>query len=149
MKTLTTRQLASVKRIAQNVNPLVIKKNKIIAKIDKLNEEFNALNAEIEGHEMGVKALTGGFTSEDLITKRMEETGKFDTNGNPIKVTKYEPKEGVVVFSEDSNIYEIHIDEPIIDEPIENTLIDDTETAPEVEVKAGEESPINPIEGFE
>ena len=140
MKTLTTRQFATVKRVAQNVNPLVVKKNKIAAKIDELNAEYNALTKEIDGHEMGIKALTGGLTSEDLVVKKVEDTGKVDKDGNPIKVTKYEPKAGVVVFNEEANVYEIHIEEPAIDNVAVET-VDDTEKAPETEVKAGEEAP--------
>ena len=135
-KTLTVRQFAGVKRIAQNVNPLVVKKNKIAAKIDELNAEYNALTEEIEGHEMGVKALTGGLTSEDLVIKKVEDTGKVDKDGKPIKVTKYEPKAGVVVFNEEANVYEIHIEEPTIDNVAPET-VDDTETAPERELPAG------------
>lgn len=130
-KTLSVRQFATVKRVAQNVNPLVVKKNKITTKINELNAEYNALTEEIEGHEMGIKALTGGFISEDLVVKKVEDTGKVDKYGKPIKVTKYEPKEGVVVFNEESNVYEIHTEEPE----------DDTKMAPEVEIKEGEESP--------
>ena len=132
MKTLTVRQFAGVKRIAQNVNPLVVKKNKIAAKIDELNAEYNALTEEIEGHEMGVKALTGGLTSEDLVVKKVEDTGKVDKEGRPIKVTKYEPKSGVVIFNEEANVYEIHTEEPTIDNVAPET-VDDTEKAPEVE----------------
>ena len=135
-KTLTVRQFAGVKRIAQNVNPLVVKKNKIAAKIDELNAEYNALTEEIDGHEMGVKALTGGLTSEDLVIKKVEDTGKVDKDGKPIKVTKYEPKAGVVVFNEEANIYEIHVEEPAIDNVAPET-VDDTETAPERELPAG------------
>lgn len=131
-KTLTIRQFASVKRIAQNVNPLVVKKNKIAAKIDELNAEYNALTEEIEGHEMGIKALTGGLTSEDLVVKKVEDTGKVDKDGKPIKVTKYEPKAGTVVFNEEANVYEIHVEEPAIDNVAPET-VDDTEKAPEVE----------------
>lgn len=132
MKTLTVRQFAGVKRIAQNVNPLVVKKNKIAAKIDELNAEYNALTEEIEGHEMGVKTLTGGLTSEDLVVKKVEDTGKVDKEGRPIKVTKYEPKPGVVVFNEEANVYEIHVEEPTIDN-VAPEAVDDTEKAPEVE----------------
>lgn len=139
-KTLTVRQFAGVKRIAQNVNPLVVKKNKIAAKIDELNAEYNALTEEIEGHEMGVKALTGGLTSEDLVVKKVEDTGKVDKEGRPVKVTKYEPKEGVVVFNEEANVYEIHVEEPEVEDVVPDA-VDDTEKAPEVEVKAGEDSP--------
>ena len=56
-KVLSVRQCAGVKRIAQNVNPLVVKKNKIAAKIDELNREYNSLSEEIEGHEGSVDAV--------------------------------------------------------------------------------------------
>ena len=147
MKTLTVRQFAGVKRIAQNVNPLVVKKNKIAAKIDELNAEYNALTEEIEGHEMGVKALTGGFTSEDLVVKKVEDTGKVDKDGRPIKVTKYEPKAGTVVFNEEANVYEIHTEEPEVENVTPET-VDDTEKVPETEVKAGEEAPFDPTNHF-
>lgn len=136
MKTLTIRQFAGVKRIAQNVNPLIVKKNKIAAKIDELNAEYNALTEEIEGHEMGVKALTGGLTSEDLVVKKVEDTGKVDKEGRPVKVTKYEPKEGVVIFNEEANVYEIHIEEPEL-EAVAPEVVDDTEKAPERVLPAG------------
>lgn len=134
MKTLTVRQFATVKRVAQNVNPLVVKKSKIAAKIDELNAEFNALTEEIEGHEMGIKALTGGYISEDLVTKKVEETGKLDKDGRPIKITKYEPKD-ILVFNEETNVYEIHIEEPEVDEAAEE--LDDTVALEEVETADG------------
>lgn len=133
MKTLTLRQMATVKRVAQNVNPLVVKKNKIAAKIDELNAEYNALNEEIEGHEMGIKALTGGYVSEDLVVKKVENTGKVDKDGKSIKVTKYEPREGVVTFNEEANVYELHFDEPTVDEVLPET-VDATEKVSETEV---------------
>ena len=147
MKTLTIRQFAGVKRIAQNVNPLVVKKNKIAAQIDKLNAEYNALTEEIEGHEMGVKSLTDGLTSEDLVVKKVEDTGKVGKDGKPVKVTKYEPKAGVVVFNEEANVYEIHVEEPEV-EDVAPEAVDDTEKAPETEVKAGEEAPFDPTNSF-
>jgi hypothetical protein len=114
MKVITARQMATIKRVAQNVNPLVVKKNKIAAKIEELKAEYDSLNEEIEGHEMGIKALTGGFISEDLVVKKVEDTGKVDKNGAPIKVTKYEPREGVVTFNTETNLFEIM--------EVENTL---------------------------
>ena len=133
MRTLTIRQMATVKRVAQNVNPLVVKKNKIAAKIDELNAEYNALTEEIEGHEMGIKALTGGYVSEDLVVKKVEDTGKVDKDGKPIKVTKYEPREGVVTFNEEANVYELHLDEPSVDDVLPET-VDATEKVSETEV---------------
>jgi hypothetical protein len=106
-KTLTTRQFATIKRVAQNVNPLVIKKGKILDKISKLEEEYRDLCVEIEGHEMGIKAITGGYTSENLVIKKVEDTGKTDKDGNPVKVTKYEPNPNRVFYNEELNIYTI------------------------------------------
>lgn len=111
-KTITVRQMAAIKRVAQNVNPLVTKKNKLMEKIISIREEIESLNDEILGHEVGVRTLTGGLVSEDLIVKKIETTNKTDKNGNPIKVTKYEPNEDVVIFNSEANIYEIIEKEP-------------------------------------
>lgn len=112
-KELTVRQMASIKRVAQNVNPLVTKKNKIISKLNELREEYDSVCNEINGHEMGVVSLTGGFTSEYLVEKRIEDTGKIDKEGKPIKVTKYEPRTDVVRFNQEKNVYEILLSEPV------------------------------------
>lgn len=141
VKTLTVRQFATIKRVAQNVNPLVVKKNKIATKINELNAEYNALTEEIEGHEMGIKSLTGGFISEDLVIKKVEDTGKVDKNGCPVKTTKYEPKEGIVVFNEETNMYEIHTEEPEVEDAIPEA-VDDSEKVSEVEVKDNEQNPL-------
>lgn len=146
MKTITIRQMSAIKRVAQNVNPLVTKKNKLMEKINTIREEIQSLNEEILGHEMGVRALTGGLISEDIVYKKVEDTGKLDKDGKPIKVTKYEPKEDVITFNAEANVYEIHVDEDVTPENVEPATVDDAETAPEVEVKAGEEAPINPLE---
>lgn len=135
--TLTIREFAAVKRVAMNVNSLVVKKNKIAAKINELNAEFNALMDEIEGHEYGVKKKTNGLTSEDLIMRKVEETGKVDKDGKPIKITKWEPREGIVTYNEETKVYEIDVTkmEPIVSDCTESMVnsVDDTETAPEVE----------------
>lgn len=109
IKSLSVRQFAAIKRVAQNVNPLVTKKTKILNKIEELNAEYNDLCNEIEGHEMGIKAITGGFSSEYLIIKKIEDTGKTDKNGNPIKITKYEPNDKVISYNADTNTYDIQL----------------------------------------
>lgn len=108
-KTLTVRQFAAVKRVAMNVNPLVVKKNKLMDKICELRKEVESLNGEIMGHEMGIQVLTGGLVSEDLLTKKVEVTDKVDKNGHPIKIIKYEPSE-IVTFNEELKVYEIKED---------------------------------------
>lgn len=115
MTVLSNRQFATIKRVAQNVNPLVNKKNKLINKINDLNSEINDLIKEIEGHEMGVKSFTGGYTSEDLVIKVIEETGKNDKNGNPIKITKYEPNPQKVEYDVNSKCYIIKEEDILFD----------------------------------
>ena len=46
----------------------------------------------------------------------------------------------VLWYSMRANVYEIHTEEPKL-EAVTPDTVDDTEKAPEVEVKAGEESP--------
>lgn len=113
MKTVTIRQFAAVKRVAQNVNPLVTKKAKIEAKIIELLNDKDQLEQEIEGHEIGVKALTGGYTSEQLVVKKVETTDKVDKNGNPVKIVKYEFNPDRVFFDKESNVYVIKEEEPV------------------------------------
>lgn len=137
MRTLTIRQFAAVKRVAQNVNYAVTKRHKVAEQISKLNEEYNALTEEIEGHEAGIVRLTG-FTSEELVAKVVENTGKVDKDGKPIKVTKYEPREDRVRFNEEKKVYEIlDVTPGFTETPIGTTdNIDDTETVGMVEGEA-------------
>ena len=117
MKEITTRQMAMIKRIAMNVNPLVVKKNKLLAKIEELNTEIAEIEDTIYGNEIGIKNITGGLSSEILITKTVTDSGKVDKNGNPIKVTKYEPNTEWVKWNEDKKVYIIEdIEEPTVEE---------------------------------
>ena len=125
MKEITTRQMAMIKRIAMNVNPLVIKKNKLISKINELTVEIAEINDAIEGNEMGIKTITGGLSSEVLITKTVTDSGKVDKNGNPIKVTKYEPNTEWVKWNEDKKVYII---EDIEESTVEESTVEEAST---------------------
>ena len=81
MKNISASQFASIKRIYMNVSPLIIKKNKLISKINELTVEIAQIKDEITENEMGIKALTGGYSSEQLIIRTVEDTGKIDKNG--------------------------------------------------------------------
>ena len=135
MKEITTRQMAMIKRIAMNVNPLVVKKNKLISKINDLTVEIAEINDAIEGNEMGIKTITGGLSSEVLITKTVTDSGKVDKNGNPIKVTKYEPNSDIVQWDENKKVYIINnVAESAIEEASTYTSdedIDSTDNATE------------------
>ena len=129
MKEITTRQMAMIKRIAMNVNPLVVKKNKLISKINDLTVEIAEINDAIEGNEMGIKTITGGLSSEVLITKTVTDSGKVDKNGNPIKVTKYEPNPNRLQWNEEKKVYNLiplSEEEPIVEGEPENTEVSET-----------------------
>lgn len=92
MKEFSKFEIASIKRVAQNVSSMVIKKNKIKAQIDKLQEEYDQLVAMQEQYEAPIRTMTGGYSSEDLFERVVENTGKVDKEGRPIKQTKYNLK---------------------------------------------------------
>lgn len=123
MKTFNSKEITSIKRTAMNVNPLVVKKTKIKEKIDQLNMEYNMLQEQQDNWEMAIKAMTGGYTTEDLIDKVIEDTGKVDKDGKPIKITKYVLKyPDTVIPAEEVIINENIVNEDILDEP--NGLVD-------------------------
>ena len=133
MKEITTRQMAMIKRIAMNVNPLVVKKNKLISKINDLTVEIAEINDAIEGNEMGIKTITGGLSSEVLITKTVTDSGKVDKNGNPIKVTKYEPNSDIVKWDENKKVYIINnVAESAIEEASTYTSGEDVDSTDDV-----------------
>lgn len=80
-----------LKRVAQNVYPTIEKKRRIEKKISEMQAEMEALDKFIEANEVAIKEVTG-YSVVDLVTRRVEDTGKKDKDGRPIKVTKYELK---------------------------------------------------------
>lgn len=89
MRKFTKFEIATIKRTAQNVNPMVTKKAKIANDILALKEEWDRLNTMQSQYEESIKTMTGGYTTEDLVVKVVETTNSVDKNGNPIKITKY------------------------------------------------------------
>lgn len=123
MKTLTVRQVATIKRVANSVASLVIKKNKLAEKIDELNAEYNDTINQIDAFEQGTKMMTGGLISEQLIDRVVEVVGT-DENGKELKQTKYVPKKDVLVFDEDKKVYNIIEPSIEMDNNIDATTID-------------------------
>lgn len=81
--------VGTLKRTAQNVSPLVIKKQKLIAKKNEIDSELEFIQEQIEQYEAPIKKVTGGYGTEDLIERVVEATDKTDKNGNVVKVTKW------------------------------------------------------------
>ena len=81
--------VASIKRTAQNVSPLVRRKQKLQAEIAEREEELNSIQIQLDTYEAPIKEATGGYTTEDLVVRNLEDTGKLDKDGKPIKQTKW------------------------------------------------------------
>lgn len=81
--------VASIKRTAQNVSPLVRRKQKLQAEIAEREEELNSIQIQLDTYEAPIKEATGGYTTEDLVVRTVEDTGKLDKDGKPIKQTKW------------------------------------------------------------
>lgn len=130
MKELSKFEIAAIKRTAQNVNAMVTKKTKLKEKIDALQAEYDQIEEAQEQFEAPIKKMTGGYGTEDLIMKVIEDTGKLDKDGKPIKLAKYVLK------------YPDTILPPAMDDG--DGVVDDTEEAPEVEVPADNAVAIDP-----
>lgn len=92
MKKFSKFQIASFKRTAQNVYPLVRQREKLVKTLRETAEELESIKLQIEAYQMPVKEATGGYTTDDLIVREVVDTGKLDKNGNPIKQTTFKLK---------------------------------------------------------
>lgn len=89
MKKFSKFEIATIKRTAQNVNPMVTKKMKILEQLRELSAEYDSLDVMQAQYEASIKTMTGGFSTEDLVEKVVETTNAVDKNGKPVKITKY------------------------------------------------------------
>ena len=125
MKKFSKFEIATIKRTAQNVNPMVSRKAKIKEQINALQAEYEQLDTMQEQYEASIKTMTGGYSSEDLVEKVIETTGVVDKNGKPVKTTKF-------VLKYPETVIPVAIEE---NETTTATEVDDTEKASD----AGEE----------
>jgi len=101
---LNARELAQIKRIAQNVDADYQKVCKLNEKIVNLTKERDAIQQDIDEMEAPVIRKTGGFKSTDLyektITPLFNENGtpKVDKEGRQLKATKYVLRYGDNIF---------------------------------------------------
>ena len=107
MKTFSKIEISVIKSTAKNVAPFVAKKAKVDVQIAEtkqkiqktLEEKLQKLEAEKAGYQsiidsmnQAVKQITGGYTTEDLITVTKEGTGQMADNGKEIMKTVYNLK---------------------------------------------------------
>ena len=121
--------IASLKRTAQNVSPLVRRKQKLQAEIAEREEELKSLQIQIDAHEAPIKEATDGYGTEDLIIRTVEVTDKLDKNGKPVKITKWNLKYPETIVPIENTVAETSAE---VGEP---TDIAESTFEPEVESK--------------
>lgn len=133
MTQITVKQLAAVKRTAMNVAPLVSKKARLQKKIDDLYVEIESLNKQIDAQQGYVKEVSGGLTTEQLVTRT--ETGAYTHNP---EVLFFDEEKRVYVVKEhgDNAGGEVAHD----DAPETGALASAEEAEAEAKVKAEEEA---------
>lgn len=102
---LSTRKWATIKKTAQIVQPNVAKKQRLEAQIADLQNQLAEANASIAEWDGAIVRMTG-YSSEQLIKRVVEPSGKTDANGKPLTITKWVPTE-LVSFNEETNTYVI------------------------------------------
>lgn len=135
-KVISVREFASIKKMAQIVNPLVSKKKTIMKKIAALTAEIEGpegLDIQIAGMEAGIKAKFLGLGTEQLVRKvvspavREDGTPILDAKtGKQLTKTTYEPTD-VLKYDKEHNNYIL----TVIDEE-DQSIVEDDDTTIEV-----------------
>lgn len=119
-KRISYSQFQSVKSVAKACDPLIVKKNKLKAKLDAIYEEYNNLSTQVSALEAGILQIIG-FHVDDLV-KKVIETSQ-DKNGKEVKITKYLPTE-IVSYDKDSKQYIISVPDENLSESQETTEVE-------------------------
>ena len=95
---LTSRQISQIKNIYKANSSIYSRIETLEKHLDKLQAELDEQLAIIEANEAGVKMLTGGFVSKQLI--KDEQIPQFNEDGTPKmdKEGKYQQKKRVLTF---------------------------------------------------
>lgn len=138
-KRISFDQFQSVKRVAQACNPLMVKREKIKAKIEALAKEYKDYDTQIASLEVGIKQVVG-FRVEELV-KKVIEPG-VDVNGQPKKTTKYLPTD-IVSYDEKHKQYVITIpdESKTVETPAEETPVEENTESTPMDVEPANEEP--------
>ena len=138
-KTLTSRDLAQIKRIAMNVDADYQAVCKLNEKIAELTKKRDNLQIGIDEMEAPVIRKTGGYKSTDLYKKivvpqfNTDGTPKTDKEGRQLKSTKYILRYGDSIFPcEDTNENVENTQEPVgtdNEQPV--SAVEDAESIPQ------------------
>lgn len=102
-KRISYSQFQSVKSVAKACDPLMVKRDKVKAKLDALQMEYDSLNAQVSALEAGILQIIG-FHVNELVHKVIETSQ--DKNGKEVKITKYVGTD-IVSYDKDHKQYVI------------------------------------------
>lgn len=95
---LTSRQISQIKNIYKANSSIYSRIETLQKHLDKIQSELNEQLEIIDANEAGVKMLTGGFISKQLV--KDEQIPQFNEDGTPKmdKEGKYQQKKRVLTF---------------------------------------------------
>ena len=117
---LTSRQISQIKNIYKANSSIYSRIETLQKHLDKIQTELNEQLEIIDANEAGVKMLTGGFISKQLI--KDEQIPQFNEDGTPKmdKEGKYQQKKRVLTFV-------IPVQEPTEEAESEETITETNE----------------------
>ena len=104
MKKFSKFEIAAIKRTAASVNKYVERKKKLLAQQDSINAELESISTMLNTWEEPIKQMTGGYTTEDLVTKHVITTDKSQS----IKFELKYPETVVPCYDVDDVNFENH-----------------------------------------
>ena len=127
MVNISSRQFAAIKRIAQNLYPTAARMRTIEKRIAEYQKEKESLQNVINASEFSVMSITNNIPVLDIVNRVVETTTLSD--GKVLKVTKWLPSD-LVIKNEDGTY----------------SILDETETASESELKSELETSTTSVE---
>ena len=127
MVNISSRQFAAIKRIAQNLYPTAARMKTIEKRIAEYQKEKESLQNVINASEFSVMSITNNIPVLDIVNRVVETTTLSD--GKVQKVTKWLPSD-LVIKNEDGTY----------------SILDETETASESELKSELETSTTSVE---
>lgn len=101
-KNFTRFQLAAIKRTAQNVKPLLSRKERLEARIEEIQAEIAKIDEQINIWEEPITKMTKGFTSKEVLDGTYDRAQQYSTFNKPEDEPLTEPSGEVEEELQDS-----------------------------------------------
>lgn len=93
-KNFTRFQLAAIKRTAQNVKPLLSRKERLEARIEEIQTEIAKIDEQINIWEEPITKMTKGFTSKEVLDGTYDRAQQLADNSSEEELMCRPPVEG-------------------------------------------------------